>query len=127
MARPQKNEESVQSLLETADQGSLLEDADKHLRELIEAVTRNGGKGEITIKIKVAEIKGKDAVAVTPELSLKKPAPARLPKPYYVTAEHGLSRKHGSQPSMPGLEPDEQVDEDGVVTKLRQKTQPSVQ
>lgn len=116
----------IREILERADQGDLLEDADNLLTELVEAVGSNGGKGEVTIKVTVKEIKGKDAVEVTASATLKKPAPTRMGSPYFVTEDNRLSRKHGSQPDLPGTEPrgrrglsdDETVDDDGVIHKL---------
>ena len=119
--------ETMRSLLDRADQGQLMADADEKLTELIDAIAANGGKGTITIKVEVKEVKGKDAVSVTPSLEMKKPQPARLTTPYFRTPDGGLTRRHGAQPDLPGtadrtgLDDDETVDEDGVVTKLRKR------
>lgn len=118
---PESTTEKIISLITRADQGELIEEADAELRKLCEAVARNGGKGAIKITIDVKEIKGKDAVEVSVDCDTKMPKPARMSKPYFLTDNCELTRKHGAQPDLPGtgLESDETVDADGVVTKLR--------
>jgi hypothetical protein len=78
--------------------------------------------------------KGKDAVAITTEVVVKKPVPERLSRPYFTTPDGKLTRRNGAQPDIPGmgkaedmaakaagLADDETVDDDGVVTKFRKK------
>jgi hypothetical protein len=108
--RMSNHKETILSLLHGADMGQLLADADEGLRDAVEAVATRGGKATITIKLTIAEIKGKDAQEIVPVLEVKVPAKPRLSKPYFVTQDNGLSRKHGSQPSLPGADQDDETD-----------------
>lgn len=112
--------EGIINLISRADQGELIDEANEELKYLCEAITRNGGKGQVKITIEVAEIKGKDAVEVTVHLDSKLPKPVRMSRPYFLTANFELTRKHGAQPGLP-LDDDDSTDDGGVIHRLTGK------
>lgn len=104
--------ESIISIITAAEQGALIDEANEELTRIVEAIEKNGGAGTLTIKVKVAEIKGKDAMQVTVETTSSSPKPTPMARPYFITPDHRLTRKHGAQPDLP-------IEENTVVKKLK--------
>lgn len=120
--------ENLQSVLDRADHGTFIESATHELEKVVKAVRETQGKGNVKITIEVMPIKGKqDALEVKVALDSKIPRPGSASDLYFSNEDGTVSRKHPGQPDLPGtdrqeqsgLAPDETIDEDGVVTKLR--------
>lgn len=119
--------ERLEDILSRGDSGTLMNDANEALEEVVRGVLENGGKGEVTLKIKIASTKH-EYVEIVPELNKKVPQPARRSDLYFGNIENGdISRNSPSQPDLPNTrdqntqapeheEPERgEVDSDGVI------------
>lgn len=121
--------ENVQAVLDRADHGTFMNDANTEFEKVVRAVRETLGKGSVTIKINIQPVKNKTdgALELRAELDSKIPRPGHSSDLWFSDEEGQVSRKHPGQPDLPGTEPkqtnglaaDEVADEDGVVTKLR--------
>lgn len=76
--------------------GELLAQADEQLSELIEAVMRTGGKGELTIKLPF-KVNEAGQIECLPVVGCKKPRRAMGRGIYFATEEGRLTRRDPSQ------------------------------
>lgn len=87
---------SFLEFLQSFRRGELLTAADEMLAELMEAIDRTGGKGEITIKL---PFKPNDAgqIECVPDLALKKPRKPMGTGIYFVSDDKKLTRRDPAQ------------------------------
>lgn len=78
----------VRALNDIGDGAFLVESSSK-LMEVVAAVHENGGKGEITIKLKISK-SGNSMVKIDSDVSSKKPKPAKLPTVLYSSEDGQL-------------------------------------
>lgn len=85
--------------LQTFRRGELLAEADEQLSELVEAVQRTGGKGELTIKLPF-KVNEAGQIECVPSVACKKPRRAMGRGIYFATDEGRLTRRDPAQVDM---------------------------
>jgi hypothetical protein len=84
--------------------GEVLEDLSSKLGELVHAVQTTGSAGELTLKIKVAPMKGSsEAVVVTDRIDAKLPKIVSAGTVMFPTPDGNLQRHHHKQAELPGI------------------------
>lgn len=95
MATP-KHDLNFLELLQGFRRGELLGECDRKLSELVGAIHETGGKGEITIKLKLDTNKA-GQIECNPAVQVKKPSRALGTGIYFATDEGRLSRRDPNQ------------------------------
>ena len=90
------DELSFLEFLQSFRRGELIAEADEQFGELMEAICRTGGKGEITIKLPF-KVNEAGQIECVPQLACKKPRKPMGTGSYYVTDEGRLTRRDPSQ------------------------------
>lgn len=90
------NQLSFLEFLQTFRRGELLSEADDQLGELMAAIKRTGGKGELSIKLPF-RVNDAGQIECIPQLICKKPRRPMGTGIYYVTDEGGLTRRDPTQ------------------------------
>lgn len=101
MVQTKPNTETIVTVITGAEQGRVFDKANEQLTELVEECDKLQSKGKLTITIEVGAIKGKDAMEVGVLSEVKLPKSPAMTKPYFMTADSKLTKKHGSQPDLP--------------------------
>lgn len=84
--------------------GEALEDLSAKLQELVQAVQSTNAGGTLVLKISVKPMKGStEAVVVTDDIVLKKPAVKSSGTVMFPTVEGNLQRHHPKQDDLPGI------------------------
>lgn len=96
---PKPEDLNFLEFLQTFRRGELLTEADEQLAELVEAVQRTGGKGELTIKLPF-KVNDAGQIECTPTVACKKPRRAMGRGIYFATQEGRLTRRDPSQADM---------------------------
>lgn len=91
-----RDELSFLEFLQSFRRGELISEADDQFTELMEAVRRTGGKGDITIKLPF-KINEAGQIECVPQVTCKKPRKALGTGIYYVTDEGRLTRTDPTQ------------------------------
>lgn len=91
-----RDELSFLEFLQGFRRGELIGEADDQLHELMEAIRRTGGKGELTLKLPF-KINDAGQIECIPQLSCKKPRTPLGTGIYYVTDDGRLTRRDPSQ------------------------------
>lgn len=103
---------SALRMLQELNGGRVMGDLNQSLSEVLAGVVSTGGKGEVTLKLKVEfeEENGQNcAVAVQGEVKHKVPRASKPKQTHYVkglSSDSGLlslSRRDPSQPTLPGM------------------------
>lgn len=92
----QRHELNFLEFIQTFRRGELLADGDDKLRELIEAISRTGSSGSLTLKMSV-KVNKAGQLEVTPDISIKKPSRSPGVGIYYANDEGRLSRRDPNQ------------------------------
>ena len=91
----------IVKLLREHDRGRLSEQLERQLHQVIQAVTKHGKKGSLTLKLSFSPEEDEDGtverVDVKPDISLVIPQPGSPTKGYFTTKNGGLSRTHPNQ------------------------------
>lgn len=90
------DELSFLEFLQTFRRGELIAEADEQFGELMAAIRRTGGKGDITIKLPF-KVNEAGQIECVPQLSTRKPRKPLGTGIYYVTDEGRLTRRDPSQ------------------------------
>jgi len=93
---------SFTQLLATLERGQTLSDLDKALTEVNAAVEETGKQGEITLKLKIAQMPNTDGqmVTVTPDVTEKAPKPPRKAGAFYKDEKDKLHTQDPRQENM---------------------------
>jgi len=91
-----RDELSFLEFLQSFRRGELISEADDQFGELMEAVKRTGGKGDLTIKLPF-KVNEAGQIECVPTVSCKKPRKPLGTGIYYVTAEGRLTRQDPTQ------------------------------
>ena len=91
-----RDELSFLEFLQSFRRGELISEADDQFGELMEAVKRTGGKGDLTIKLPF-KVNEAGQIECVPTVSCKKPRKPLGTGIYYVTDEGRLTRQDPSQ------------------------------
>jgi hypothetical protein len=84
--------------------GEVLDELEAKLQELVQAVQSTNGSGQIKLTIDVKPMKGStEAVVVTDNIVLKKPAVKSSGTVMFPTVEGNLQRHHPKQDDLPGI------------------------
>lgn len=94
-----RDELSFLEVVQSFRRGELIAEADEQLSELIEAIRRTGGKGELTVRLPF-KVNEAGQVECVPTVSAKKPRRPLGTGIYYVTDEGRLSRRDPAQDDM---------------------------
>jgi len=105
-----RDELSFLEFLQSYRRGELISEADDQFGELMEAVKRTGGKGDLTIKLPF-KVNEAGQIECLPTVSCKKPRKPLGTGIYYVTDEGRLTRQDPSQ--------DDLFDEVGALRERR--------
>jgi len=105
-----RDELSFLEFLQSFRRGELISEADDQFGELMEAVKRTGGKGDLTIKLPF-KVNEAGQIECLPTVSCKKPRKPLGTGIYYVTDEGRLTRQDPSQ--------DDLFDEVGALRERR--------
>lgn len=91
-----KNDLNFLEFMQSFRRGELIAEADELLSELMEAIQKTGGKGEITLKL---PFKPNDAgqIECIPVLTLKKPRRPMSTGIYFVSDSQKLTRNDPTQ------------------------------
>ncbi len=91
-----KNDLNFLEFMQSFRRGELIAEADELLSELMEAIQKTGGKGEITLKL---PFKPNDAgqIECIPVLTLKKPRRPMSTGIYFVSDNQKLTRNDPTQ------------------------------
>lgn len=87
---------SFLEFLQTHRRGELLHEANDQLTELMAAVKRTGGKGELTLKLPF-KVNDAGQIECIPKLSCKKPTKPLGVGIYFVTDDGELTRRDPQQ------------------------------
>lgn len=90
------DELSFLEFLQSFRRGELIAEANDLLGELMEAIRRTGGKGELTVKLPF-KVNAGGQIECVPQLTLKKPRKPLGTGIYYVTDEGRLTRRDPAQ------------------------------
>lgn len=85
--------------MQTFRRGDLLNEANEQLEELIEAVQRTGGKGDLTLKLPF-KVNEAGQIECLPVVTSKKPRRALGTGIYFATDEGRLTRRDPNQADM---------------------------
>ena len=91
-----RDELSFLEFLQSFRRGELISEADDQFGELMEAVKRTGGKGDLTIKLPF-KVNEAGQIECVPTVSCKKPRKPLGTGIYYVTDEGRLTRQDPTQ------------------------------
>ena len=91
-----RDELSFLEFLQSYRRGELISEADDQFGELMEAVKRTGGKGDLTIKLPF-KVNEAGQIECVPTVSCKKPRKPLGTGIYYVTDEGRLTRQDPTQ------------------------------
>jgi len=91
-----RDELSFLEFLQSFRRGELISEADDQFGELMEAVKRTGGKGDLTIKLPF-KVNEAGQIECLPTVSCKKPRKPLGTGIYYVTDEGRLTRHDPTQ------------------------------
>lgn len=91
-----RDELSFIEFLQSFRRSELIAEADEQFGELMEAIRRTGGKGDITIKLPF-KVNEAGQIECVPQLSCNKPRKPLGTGIYYVTDEGRLTRRDPSQ------------------------------
>ncbi|HMO09146.1 MAG TPA: hypothetical protein PKD10_16075 [Paracoccaceae bacterium] len=94
--RDTKHDLTFLGLLQTFRQGELLIEGDAKLTELVEAIDRIRGDGELAIKLKF-KLNKAGQVEVVPTVTIKKPARALGTGIYFAAEDGRLTRRNPHQ------------------------------
>lgn len=97
-------------VLNSLENGDILVEAEKLLRDVVKAALDTSKKGSITLKIEV--VGGGNKVLYTPSLTAKIPEPTRVPSIAYANEEGDLFTAPPNQTELPLS--DVQVGENGL-------------
>ena len=91
-------------IIRDADRGQVLQDLQRGLDEIVQAIEadRGQGVGEITLKLKIKS-KSEGAYTIIPSLTIKVPQPARLETLAFLDNEGELQRYDPRQPVLPSV------------------------
>lgn len=83
-------------------QGACLDDLAYAINQVVEAVVHHGGKGEVTLKLKIAPAsKGEgNAMVVTDQIVTKTPDKNTAATIFFADDDHNLQRNNPRQPSL---------------------------
>lgn len=90
---------SFLEFLQSFRRGELLHEADRALRDLLEAMQDTGGKGSLTIKLPF-ELNKAGQVECVPSIEVKKPKRPMGTGIYFIGDEGRLTRNDPNQPDM---------------------------
>jgi len=79
--------------------GQLIEEADRHLRQVIAAVRERGGTSVLTLKIKVASV-AENRVDVSGQVTAKVPPASYPPSIFFTDQDNSISRRDPRQHEM---------------------------
>lgn len=91
-----RDELSFLEFLQTFRRGELLSEANDQLGELMSAIRRTGGKGELTLKLPF-KVNAAGQIECVPQLTTKKPRKPLGTGIYYVTEDGALTRRDPAQ------------------------------
>lgn len=94
-----RDELTFLEFLSSFRRGEMIAEADQQLGELMEAIRRTGGKGELTIKLPF-KVNSAGQIECDPQLSSKKPRRPLGTGIYYVTEDGRLTRSDPNQRDM---------------------------
>lgn len=83
-------------LIQSFRRGELLTEGDAKLTELVEAVSRLGSGGDLTLKMKI-KVNKAGQLEIVPEITIKKPARALGTGIYFASDEGRLTRRDPNQ------------------------------
>lgn len=96
-----ENQTSLVATLGEINQGKDLAEIDNSLRELLESVKQNGGKGNITVKLTVEFVKALDngvaQLAMMAECKVVQPKIKVLPTTFFADETNALTRSDPNQ------------------------------
>lgn len=92
----QRHELNFLEFIQTFRRGELLAEGDDKLNELIEAISRTGSSGSLTLKMSV-KVNKAGQLEITPDLAIKKPTRTLGVGIYYANDEGRLSRRDPNQ------------------------------
>lgn len=82
--------------VQTFRRGELLQEADRKLTELVEAMRQTGAGGDLNLKLKF-KVNKAGQLEVTPDVTIKKPARALGVGVYFATDDARLTRRDPNQ------------------------------
>lgn len=79
--------------------GGTVEELQAQIREVVAAVQNAGGTGHVTLKLSIKK-NGESGVLVTDAITSSKPRVKSADSAFFVTDDHGLTRKNPNQYSL---------------------------
>lgn len=92
----------IHSLLDQYDDGTVLDEINADIRSVTQAVARTGGKGEVTLTLKVSG-GGDKRLKVAMSSKAKVPRFGHGPREVYLHDDGGLRDHHPEQKTLPGI------------------------
>lgn len=92
----QRSELNFLEFIQTFRRGELLAEGDDKLAELIEAISRTGSSGSLSLKMSI-KVNKAGQLEITPDLTIKKPTRTLGVGIYYANDEGRLSRRDPKQ------------------------------